>query len=184
LNAAGWLAYLIAMAEYSKNITIGNMEKSLKNSEHGFTLIELVIVITIIGILAAMALPRFAALQTEARIAKMNAALGSMKSAAAMAHANLLAKGYSSGYTGNPNSPDINMEGTDVQYVNGYPRREDIAALAGITGTDYSGPDLSVAGSARVFADVNHGACGVTYIEAAGNNQPTYTLNLSATDCQ
>ena len=49
--------------------------------QSGFTLIELVVVITVLGILAALALPKFAALQTDARIAKMNGALGSIKAA-------------------------------------------------------------------------------------------------------
>jgi len=51
----------------------------------GFTLIELVVVITILGILAAFAIPKFVALDQQARFATITGLGGSVKSAAALA---------------------------------------------------------------------------------------------------
>jgi MSHA pilin protein MshA len=58
----------------------------------GFTLIELIVVIVVLSILASLALPRFTSLQRDARIAKLNAARGSVATASALTHATILAK--------------------------------------------------------------------------------------------
>jgi MSHA pilin protein MshA len=56
--------------------------RAMKKKQSGFTLIELVIVIVVLGILAAVAFPRFGSVDTDAKVAVTNAYLGAINSAA------------------------------------------------------------------------------------------------------
>lgn len=130
-----------------------------KTNQLGFTLIELIGVIVVLGILAATAIPKFVDLTSDARKAKVNAALGSLKSAAAMTHGKFIV---------NPVSPQT-FEGVAVTFVNGYPNAATIAAVSGLTAADYTTATAGTTMTATVVAN-----CTASYTEATATVPPVF----------
>jgi MSHA pilin protein MshA len=137
-----------------------------RKAQSGFTLIELIMVIVILGILSAFALPKFADFTSNAESASIEGALGGVKSGAAIAHAADLASG---------STQSIILEGTTYALVNGYPAVANLAAIAGLDGyqvdIDTSTTPDEVTVSIKTAAE---GVRCFTYIEAAVGFAPTF----------
>ncbi len=155
--------------------------KRSNSKTKGFTLIELIVVIVILGIMAAVAGPKFVNLQTDARASIMKGVEGSVRSAATLIYSKSLIAGTESAPVSTVNVTGV---GT-VDTVYGYPAEsKTIPANVSINELiDLSGTSGKVTASTDngIFIYVGATTCSVTYAEpAAPNGAPLITPDLSA----
>jgi MSHA pilin protein MshA len=163
----------------------------------GFTLVELVTVILILGVLAAVALPRYADLQGKARAAKVSGALASVKAASGLVKAYAMANGTSCslGTVSSSSTVGVTMEGTAVDLNYCYAQASTAfgvgilgaANLASADGWDLettSGKKGGTAGGSVIQVNLHDASdptnCYVSYTSAASATVPPVITSVTS----
>ena len=155
-------------------------DRGRQQRQHGFTLVELITVVLILGVLAAVALPRYADLQGKAREAKVKAIAGSMRAASGLVKASAMANAVS---CASATGTTVTMEGVGIDLNHCYPQ-----ALGGFA-TGILGASNVAASDGWTLSATNAGAAAagsLLTIELSDASTPascsiTYTSAATAT---
>jgi MSHA pilin protein MshA len=142
----------------------------------GISLVELVVIVTLVGILAAFAIPRFLHLENDVRASEVVALSVNLRSAAAMAHTQYLLSGST--------LSAAKMEGRSVQLMNGYPDASSKGILLAIA--DLSDFTASATATSVTFSKIGApvGAlCAVTYHASSAASSAATTTDLRTSGC-
>ncbi len=157
----------------------------------GFTLIELVVVIVILGILAVTAAPKFMNLQNDARKASLQGLKGSIEGAAGIVYGKAAIKGVEA--SENPVTVD------SVSTVYGYPAATSAGIQAAVNGLGTDSKDwecksttsgntpalqCTFKGKTSYFANDASGNCYVEYTQATSGAVATTTVVATGDACK
>jgi MSHA pilin protein MshA len=148
---------------------------ALRFGNRGISLVELVVVITLVGIVAAFAIPRFTRLENDVRSTEVVALSVKLRGAAAEAHAQYLGSGSS--------LAAARLQGRVVQLKNGYPD----AGVQGIRLVIADVSDFIVTATPTSVTYSKRGApagarCAVTY-HASLSSVPAALTDLNTSGC-
>lgn len=151
----------------------------MKKQQAGFTLIELVAVIVLLGILAVTALPRFVDLQEDARIAVLDGTRGALQGAMAQTYAASLIAG-----TAAAADQVVVAQGQNIAVDFGYPEATQAAidaavnldaddiVLEEVAGVAPAGDEVHIGYDINADGDISAGNCYLIYTAAVDANNP------------
>ena len=129
----------------------------MKVRQTGFTLIELIVVLVVLGILSAVAIPRYVSYTSEARAASINGLAGALRSSVALVQSKYVA-------TGQTTSPVTLMDGSTVAVTTGANGGIPTVAVAGIEAAlNQTGFTFTAATGTWNFASGAIANCNVVY---------------------
>ncbi|WP_119394463.1 pilus assembly FimT family protein [Salinibius halmophilus] len=117
--------------------------------QSGFTIIELVIVIVLLGILAAVAVPRFVNLTSAAKSSQLESIAGTMHSSLLLIKAQALVRGQAVG------NGTINVNGTNIDLLDGYPSVDGSVSFVEINRQVLAWMDLDIVDRDTAFSNPN-----------------------------
>ncbi|WP_394229232.1 type II secretion system protein [Shewanella colwelliana] len=169
------------------------------NKQKGFTLIELVVVIIILGILAVTAAPKFINLQSDARLSALSGMKASVQGANSLIYSKAAIAGKEKGGTGGAETLDIGLgTGNEINIVYGYMKATeddfekglDVKFAAGADGKPTDSDDteewIIQEGTSKVtiWQKGAPAACKLEYTQATGTaSGPTFAAMPLSTAC-
>jgi|SRR6476661_131894 len=144
----------------------------MKKQTRGFTLIELIVVILILGILAAIAAPKFVDLTGEARKAALNGLRAAVTSAATLANALQIAQGLTV-------DQSVTIEGSTVLMKNRYPSQATGGIDAAVRFDSASFETAAPTVTFRVKTAGTPASCAFQYTDATATVPPTIAASVT-----
>ena len=149
--------------------------------QNGFTLVELVVVIIILGILAVTAAPKFINMQSDARVSTLQGVKGAINGANVMVYAKTSLKGAN-----NKDSYPLTIDGiaTPVSTVYGYVAGTSgaVTAVASLESQDWTVTDNN-AGTVTIQQKNAPTDCTLTYTQASSGALPSFGSIPDASKC-